>query len=159
MRMTGKRKSLIYSVPNTIFQKLNQTHLTHTGIIEFWPFLEVNEYDRLYELQNYFDGEIWTEFKNRSELECSFFKDLKLIDQHDITCLWFFRDRSDHKQHDHITIENVPIKYRPNTVIITNKQLNIADKKDFTRPCVQFDWHSVHIETRKRIKNWFKRIL
>ena len=175
MRMTGKRKSLIYSVPNTIFQKLNQTHLTHTGIIEFWPFLEVNEYDRLYELQNYFGGDIWTEFKNRSELKCSFFKDLKLIDQHDITCLWFFRERPDtaeyrkycrdnnldpYKDFKEIVIEGKNIKYLANTILITNKKIKFLENKFvLRRPCVQIDLRSIDIQSRKKIKQMLKREL
>ena len=158
MQMTGKKKSLIYSVPN-IFHNLNKSYLTHTRIIEFSPFMELKQYDRLYELQNHFDGEIWTEWKNSTGIKCKFLKDLKQIEVSEYTCLWFFRDRSDHKKHNHITVENVPIKYVPNCVLITNKQLNIVDKKEFTRPCVQFNWESINIETRKLIKTWFKEIL
>ena len=106
-------------------------------------FRPVAEYDDLYENQTRFDGVVWTKFKETYNLNCQFHNDLQDVDfSKDITCLWFFRERSDRDPGNDIKLAGKIINYSPNALFITqSKEIKIKERKNFfpRRPCVQID--------------------
>ena len=54
----------------------------------------------------------------------------------------------------------VKIKYETNTMLITNKNIDVHKNKFvLRRPCVQIDLDSVHITSRKKIRKLLQRDL
>ena len=173
--MTGRRKLSIYSVPN-LFQKLEQKNLIHTGVIMIPEVIERETYNRLYEHQNSLNGNYWINFKKEYKLKFQFLENLEDIDVSDDTiCLWFFRERPDtaeyrkyciqknltpYKDFADLIIDGNKLKYETNTILITNKKLDILENKFvIRRPCVQINLKSINVTTRKKIKQMLSRNL
>ena len=106
-------------------------------------FRPVAEYDDLYENQTRFDGVVWTKFKETYNLNCQFHNDLQDVDfSKDITCLWFFRERSDRDAGNDIKLADKVITFHANALFITpSKEIKIQKRKVYfpRRPCVQID--------------------
>jgi hypothetical protein len=106
-------------------------------------FRTVAEYDDLYENQTRFDGKVWTKFKETHNIRCQFHEDLTDADlTRDITCLWFFRERSDRDPGNDIKLEGKRIVYVGNKILITpSKDVKIQKRKTYfpRRPVVQID--------------------
>ena len=151
-------------MPN-FFQKLNPKDLIHTGVIVIPNIIEPRQYEILYENQVYDSLQYWDDFKNVFNLNYKFLNDITdLKQQNDIICLWFFPERrnKDTKRMEFfdLQINGRDIKYIPNTVLITNKQIDILKNKFvLRRPCVQIDIQSANITTKKKIKQMIKREL
>lgn len=117
---------------------------------------KVAEYDDLYENQTRFDGTVWTKFKEQHNLNCNFHEDLQDIDlSRDITCLWFFRERSDRDPGNDIKIAGKVIVYTANRLLITpSKEIKIQKRKVFflRRPCVQIDIsNQIYLNIKKEL--------
>ena len=151
-------------MPN-FFQKLNPKDLIHTGVIVIPNIIEPSQYEILYENQVYDSLQYWKDFKNVFNLNYKFLNDITdLKQQNDIICLWFFPERRNKDtrriEFFDLQINGRDIKYEPNTVLITNKNVNILENKFvLRRPCVQIDIQSAHITTKKKIKQMMKREL
>mgnify|MGYP001319562067 CR=1 FL=1 len=151
-------------MPN-FFQKLNPKDLIHTGVIVIPNIIEPRQYEILYENQVYDSLQYWDDFKNVFNLNYKFLNDITdLKQQNDIICLWFFPERrnKDTKRMEFfdLQINGRDIKYHSNTVLITNKQIDILENKFvLRRPCVQIDIQSANITTKKKIKQMMKREL
>ena len=106
-------------------------------------FIDVKEYDKLYENQNNLSHKTWIAFKNKSKFKFKFFKDLEQIDYtNNIICVWFFKERSDAKINKDFTIDGKSIEYAPNNLLMFDndrKTIYIRDKKIYKRPAVQFN--------------------
>ena len=151
-------------MPN-FFQKLDSKDLIHTGVIVIPDIIEHSQYEILYENQVYDSLQYWKDFKNVFNLNYKFLNDITdLKQQNDIICLWFFPERRNKDtrriEFFDLQINGRDIKYEPNTVLITNKNVNILENKFvLRRPCVQIDIQSAHITTKKKIKQMMKREL
>jgi len=150
---------------HNFFEKLESKNLIHTGVIIVPNIIEHSQYERLYESQIHDPLQYWNNFKKVYNLNYKFLDDIKDIDQHNgTTCLWFFPERR-YKEIRRIEffdleINGRDIKYDPNTVLITNKNVDILENKFvLRRPCVQIDTQSAHVTTRKKIKQMMKREL
>jgi len=127
------------------FKRLDKRY-HHTDPVEYiiGPQIRtVAEYDDLYENQTRFDGVVWTKFKETHNLTFQFHEDLRDADfSTDITCLWFFRERSDRDAGSDIKLDGKIVTYQANTLFITpSKEITIKERKKFfpRRPCVQID--------------------
>ena len=119
-------------------------------------FQTVAEYDDLYENQTRFDGTVWNKFKDRHNIDCVFHENLEDADlTRDITCLWFFRERSDRDPGNDIKIEGKVIVYTANKVLITPSQdIKIQRRKKFfpRRPVVQiFINKEMYVSIKERL--------
>ena len=119
-------------------------------------FRPVAEYDDLYENQPRFDGFVWTKFKETYNLNCQFHNDLQDVDfSKDITCLWFFRERSDRDAGNDIKLADKVITFQANTLFITpSKEIKIQKRKKFfpRRPCVQIDISDeIYVNIKKQL--------
>ena len=119
-------------------------------------FQTVAEYDDLYENQTRFDGTVWTKFKDRHNIDCIFHENLEDADlTRDITCLWFFRERSDRDAGNDIKIEGKVILYTANKLLITpSKDIKIQKRKKFflRRPVVQIDiTKEIYVSIKERL--------
>jgi hypothetical protein len=117
-------------------------------------FRPVAEYDDLYENQTRFDGVVWTKFKETYNLNCQFHNDLQDVDfSKDITCLWFFRERSDRDAGNDIKLADKVITFHANALFITpSKEIKIQKRKVYfpRRPCVQIDINNeVYVNIKK----------
>ena len=90
-------------------------------------------------------------------------------------CVWFFRERPDtaeyrkyckennldpYKDFVNIKIAGNNISYLTNTLLITNKKIDLfTNEFVIRRPCVQIYLQSADITSRKKIKQLFKRDL
>lgn len=171
--MTGKKRLSIYSVPNFL-DRLQTKHLIHTGIIYIPSIIDINLYYILHQNQNYLNGKYWKEFRELYKLKLNFV-DLEKIKQNKTNCLWFFKERPDYTEYRKYCKENnlepyrnfkdikigkYNIEYQPNTLLITNKKLDIKDNNFvLRRPCVQIDYNSFNIHYKKIIKKLFSRVL
>ncbi len=151
-------------MPN-FFQRLESKNLIHTGVILIPEIIDYSQYETLYENQVHDPLGYWHNFKKDYQLDYKFLDDITDIQQqNNIICLWFFPERR-YKESRRIeffdmTINGKDIKYDPNTVLITNKNVDILENKFvLRRPCVQIDIQSAHITTRKKIKQMMKREL
>ena len=151
-------------MPN-FFQRLESKNLIHTGVILIPEIIDHSLYTRLYENQVHDTLKYWHNFKKDYQLDYKFLDDITDIQQqNNIICLWFFPERR-YKESRRIeffdmTINGRDIKYDPNTVLITNKKVDILENKFvLRRPCVQIDIQSAHISTKKKIKQMMKREL
>lgn len=106
-------------------------------------FRPVAEFDDLYENQTRFEGTAWTKFKTTFNINCTFHENLEDADlTGDVTCLWFFRERSDRDPGNDIKIEGKVIVYQANKLLITpSKDIKIQKRKKYfpRRPVVQID--------------------
>lgn len=151
---------------HNFFQKLESKNLIHTGVILIPEIIDYIQYETLYESQVHDPLGHWDNFKKNYQLDYKFLDNITdLQQQNDIICLWFFPERR-YKESRRIeffdmTINGRDIKYDPNTVLITNKNVNILKKNKFVlrRPCVQIDIESAHITTKKNIMHMMKREL
>lgn len=171
--MTGKKRLSIYSVPNFL-DRLQTKHLIHTGIIYVHNIIDINHYYILHQNQNYFNGKYWKEFKESYKLKFRLV-DLEQIKQGHTHCLWFFKERPDYTEYrkyckqnnldpyrnfKDIKIGKHKIEYQPNTLLITNRVLDVQDNNFvLRRPCVQIDYDSFNINNKKVIKKLFARKL
>jgi hypothetical protein len=129
----------------------------HTDPVEHilgTTFRPVAEYDDLYENQTRFDGVVWTKFKETYNLNCQFHNDLQDVDfSKDITCLWFFRERSDRDAGNDIKLADKVITFHANALFITpSKEIKIQKRKVYfpRRPCVQIDINNeVYVNIKK----------
>jgi len=117
-------------------------------------FRPVAEYDDLYENQTRFDGVIWTKFKETYNLNCQFHNDLQDVDfEKDITCLWFFRERTDRDAGNDIKLADKVITFQANSLFITpSKEIKIQKRKVYfpRRPCVQIHISNAHYVNIKK---------
>ena len=114
----------------------------------------VKEYDDLYEEQNRFDGELWSEFKNTHKIKCKFIEDIRDIDMSaEVICLWFFKERSDRDAGNDIKIAGKTIPFTANKLVLTpSKDIKIQERKKFfvRRPCLQMYWSmEVYVNIKK----------
>ena len=136
-------------MPN-LFAKLKKTHLYNDTIEYIYAqnIFDLKEYDKLYELQNYFNEKHWNNFKKEYNLKCKFFNDLKDIDINEtIICLWFFVERADRIKNKDLEIScgntKKLIAYSPNTFLIfyndCKTNIKIIERKKYfpRRPCLQ----------------------
>ena len=134
-------------MPN-LFEKIKKSHLQLDPIeyIYVSNIIDIKEYDKLYELQKYFTGDYWNNFKKKYKIDCNFFDDINDIDKKlDVICLWFFKDRGDRHKGDDIEIGTTNKKiivYKPNTFfIIKQSNIKILQRKktyqQISRPCLQ----------------------
>ena len=150
-------------MPN-FFQRLESKNLIHTGVILIPDIIDYSLYTRLYENQVHDPLKYWNNFQKDYQLNYKFLDNITDLKQQDIICLWFFPERR-YKESRRIeffdmTINGRDIKYDPNTVLITNKNVDILENKFvLRRPCVQIDIQSAHISTKKKIKQMMKREL
>lgn len=138
-----------------MFNKILKSHFNNDPVehIYITNFIDLKEYDALYENQSRFDGQLWTDFKNKYKLDCTFINDLNEINmQMEVLCLLFFKERSDNKKDQDIEIgvrgfsadQIKEIKYFQNTLfILPNYQLtlNVLTRKRpyLRRPCLQIN--------------------
>ena len=147
------------------FHKLESKNLIHTGVILIPEIIEHSQYTRLYENQVHDPLGYWNNFKKNYQIDYKFLDDVTdLQQQNNIICLWFFPERryKDTRRIEFFDLEinGRDIKYDPNTVLITNKKVDILENKFvLRRPCVQIDIQSAHITTRKKVKKMMKREL
>ena len=147
------------------FQKLESKNLIHTGVILIPEIIEHSQYTRLYENQVHDPLGHWNNFKKNYQVDYKFLDDVTdLQQQNNIICLWFFPERryKDTRRIEFfdLQINGRDIKYDPNTVLITNKKVDILENKFvLRRPCVQIDIQSANITTRKKVKKMMKREL
>jgi hypothetical protein len=132
-----------------MFNKILKSHFSNNPIEHIYTdnFLDLKEFDRLYENQSRLDGDVWKEFKNKHKLDCTFLNDLNDINmQVEVLCLLFFKERADNvKDHDlKIGVMDITkeIKYVQNTLFILPNYLltfNILTRKKpyIRRPCLQ----------------------
>ena len=174
MQMTGKKKLSTYSV-HKLFQKLEDKHLIHTGVIVLPEVFQRESYNRLYEFQNYLDGKYWTEFKKYNKCSFKFLNNLEDIDTTQVVCVWFFRERPDtaeyrkycrdkkidpYKDFVDLTVNKHNVSYQTNTMLITNKDIKLNKNKFvIRRPCVQIDLQTIDIVYKKKIKKMLLRNL
>ena len=159
-------------MPN-FFQKLESKNLIYTGVIIIPNIIEYTQYERLYEHQGTIrhprlkdSSQYWNKFKKDYNINYNFLDNITDFEQekNEIICLWFFPERL-YKEDKRIgffdlKINNKDIKYDTNTVLITNKRIDILENKFvLRRPCVQIDIQSIDITTKKKIKQMFKRDL
>ena len=84
-----------------MFNKILKSHFSNDPVEHIYTnnLLDIKEFDRLYENQSRFDSKLWTEFKNKHKLDCTFLNDLNDINmQVDVLCLLFFKERADNKK-------------------------------------------------------------
>jgi len=130
-----------------MFNKILKSHLQYYPVEHIYSnnLLDINEFDRLYENQSRFNGERWTEFKNKHKLDCTFLNDLNNINmQVKVLCLLFFKERADNKKSQDIKIGVKEIKYIQNALLILPNNLstfNILTRKKpyIRRPCLQIN--------------------
>ena len=168
--MTGRKKLSTYSVP-ILFEKLEQKNLIHTGIIIIPEVIARETYNRLYENQNNLESKYWHDIT----VKFTFLKNLEDIKDTETKCIWFFRERPDTTEYKKYCRDNNlnpyrdfidlkvaghNIKYETNTMLITNKNIDVHENKFvLRRPCVQIDLDSVHITSRKKIRKLLQRDL
>ena len=161
----------------SFFDKLQAKHLIHTGVIFVPEIIVREEYNRLYEHQwTGMDEAYWLDFKNKYNLKFKLLENLEDVDYTTNTvCLWFFRERPDtaeyrkycrdnnldpYKDFVDIKIAGHNISYLTNTLLITNKKLDLFPNEFvIRRPCLQIDLQSADIQSKKKIKRMFKRDL
>ncbi len=161
----------------SFFTKLQTKHLIHTGVIFVPEIIDREEYNRLYEHQwTGMDEAYWLDFKHKYNLKFKLLENLEDIDYTiNPVCVWFFRERPDtaeykkyckeknldpYKDFIDIKIAGNNIGYLTNTLLITNKKLELFDNEFvIRRPCVQIDLRSANITARKKIKTLFARDL
>ena len=132
-----------------MFNKILKSHFSNDPIEHIYTnnLLDIEEFDRLYENQSRFDSKLWTEFKNKHKLDCTFLNDLNDINmQVDVLCLLFFKERADNKKSQDIEIGVMDIqkeiKYIQNSLLILPNHLltfSILTRKNpyIRRPCLQ----------------------
>jgi len=137
------------------FERLNKRYY-HKDPVEHIigpQIIKVAEYDDLYENQTRFDGEVWSNFKEKQNLKCVFHDDIRDIDRSmDIMCLWFFRERTDRDPGNDIKLAGKLISYSANKLFITpSKEIKIKERSKYfpRRPCLQID---INMETYLNIK-------
>lgn len=173
-QMTGKKKLSTYSV-HKLFEKLEDKNLIHTGIIIIPEVFDRESYNRLYEFQNELDSKYWKQFKTKNNFSFKFLSNLEDIDTDQVVCVWFFRERPDtaeyrkycrekkldpYKDFIDIKANGHNIRYQTNTMLITNKKIELCENKFvIRRPCVQIDLHTIDIKYRKKIKKLLGRDL
>ena len=149
-------------MPN-LFQKLESKSLIHTGIIIVPEVVDRKYYDKLYENQKDLDHPLWQQFNDTYNLKFKFIENIEHIQQGGTICVWFFKERpatKKIKKYKDLEINGHDITYQPNTVLLTNQKINFLENKSvLRRPCVQIDIESIHIQTRKTIKQMLERIL
>ena len=151
-------------MPN-FFQKLESKNLIHTGVIIIPEVIDHSRYVSLYENQVYDSLQYWDNFKKDYNINYKFLNDIRDLEQQNNTvCLWFFPERRPKEtrriEFFDLKIDGRDIKYDPNTVLITNKMVEILENKFvLRRPCVQIDIQSAHITTKKKIKQMMRREL
>ena len=151
-------------MPN-FFQKLESKNLIYTGVIIIPEVIDHSRYVSLYENQVYDSLQYWDNFKKDYNINYKFLNDIRDLEQQNHTvCLWFFPERRPKEtrriEFFDLKIEGRDIKYDPNTVLITNKMVEILENKFvLRRPCVQIDIQSAHITTKKKIKQMMRREL
>ncbi len=151
-------------MPN-FFEKLESKNLIYTGVILVPDIIEHSQYEKLYENQVHDSLQYWKNFKKNYQLNYKFLDDISNLDkQANIICLWFFPERrykeSRRIEFFDLKISDRDIKFDPNTVLITNKNVDILENKFvLRRPCVQIDIQSAHISTKKKINQMMKREL
>ena len=61
-----------------MFNKILKSHFSDDPVEHIYinNIIELKEYDTLYENQSRFDGQLWTDFKNKYNLDCTFLNDL-----------------------------------------------------------------------------------
>ena len=104
-----------------MFNKILKSHFSDDPVAHIYinNIIELKEYDTLYENQSRFDGQLWTDFKNKYNLDFTFLNDLNEINmQVEVLCLLFFKERSDNKKDHDIKIKAKEIKYFQNTLFI-----------------------------------------
>ena len=130
-----------------MFNKILKSHFSDDPVEHIYinNIIELKEYDTLYENQSRFDGQLWTDFKNKYNLDCTFLNDLNEINmQVEVLCLLFFKERSDNKKDQDIKIKAKEIKYFQNTLyILLNPQSNLniltRERPYLRRPCLQIN--------------------
>ena len=118
-------------------------------------FVELNEYDKLYENMHYLNAIIWAQWRKTHEL----YNEKLLFDVQDFNpdykcvALWFFTDRNERGAKKDIEIyspktsNNKIISRRPNSFLFfihnDTQQIRILPAKktqNFLRPCIQFNF-------------------
>jgi hypothetical protein len=104
---------------------------------------DLKEYDRLYENQNNFEHQAWQDFDSKYRVGFTLHNDIRDINKnHDILCLWFFKERNDRSGGEDILLSGKKIKYLPNTFLVCeSKDIKILEKHDeyIRRPVLQLD--------------------
>ena len=131
------------------WNKLKPTHyftepVEHIYSLDIFDSLE---YDKLYENQNNLDHHTWQDFDKKYRIGFEFYDDLRQIDKRrEIICLWFFRERNDRNNGQHITLAGKDISYSPNAFLITKSNdilIKEGTKRQYIRrPCIQLDMSS-----------------
>ena len=130
-----------------MFNKIRKSHFSDDPVEHIYinNIIELKEYDTLYENQSRFDGQLWTDFKNKYNLDCTFLNDLNEINmQVEVLCLLFFKERSDNKKDHDIKIKAKEIKYFQNTLFIlpnplSNLNILTRERPYLRRPCLQIN--------------------
>ena len=159
---------------HNFLEKLQPKHLIHSGIIYIPHIHNVKQYYILQQNQNYFNETHWKKFRDQYSLKIKLL-DLKNINKSNPICLWFFKERPDYTEYrkyckqnnldpyrnfKDIKIGKHKIEYQPNTLLITNRVLDVQDNNFvLRRPCVQIDYDSFNINNKKVIKKLFARKL
>ena len=141
------------------FERLRKQYY-HTDPVEHIvgpQIIKVAEYDDLYENQTRFDGTVWSNFKQKQNLNCVFHEDLRDIDRSvDIMCLWFFRKRADRDSGNDVKLAGKIINYSANKMFITpSKEIKIKERKKYfpRRPCVQiYINEEIYLNIKKDLK-------
>ena len=83
---------------------------------------EVKDYDKLYENQNNLKHQSWKEFGEKYKTNFQFLENFSEIDfSKDITCLWFFKERSDSTA-AYVHLNGKQIRYMANTFLISKSK-------------------------------------
>ena len=132
-----------------MFNKILKSHFSNDPVEHIYTnnLLDIKEFDRLYENQSRFNNKLWTEFKNKHKLDCTFLNDLNDVNmQVDVLCLLFFKERADNKKSQDIEIGVMDIqkeiKYIQNSLLILPNHLLTFSiltrtKPYIRRPCLQ----------------------